>query len=83
MNKCIIYDEERRAQFAHYKSLSEKRGKQLNHGKLYSVPTDKRNIEFQMVEDQVWEGLLLLSSATGVMVQDITQMNVKVMKRNA
>ncbi|XP_050878712.1 uncharacterized protein LOC127082514 [Lathyrus oleraceus] len=36
-----IYDEDSRAQFAHYKSLREKRGKQLNHGKSYSVPVDK------------------------------------------
>lgn len=26
---------------AHYKSLHEKRGKQLNLGKLYSAPADK------------------------------------------
>ncbi|XP_050897693.1 serine/arginine-rich splicing factor RS2Z32-like [Lathyrus oleraceus] len=36
-----IYDKDSRAQSVHYKSLSEKRGKQLNHGKLYNVPFDK------------------------------------------
>lgn len=41
MNKCIIYDEGSRAQSTHYKSLSEKRGKQLNRGKSYSVLDDK------------------------------------------
>lgn len=41
VNKCRIYYEDNRAQPAHYKSLSEKRGKQLNHGKSYSVPVDK------------------------------------------
>lgn len=41
VNKSKIYDEDNRALSAHYKSLSEKRGKQLNNGKSYSVPTDK------------------------------------------
>ncbi|XP_050898345.1 uncharacterized protein LOC127105222 [Lathyrus oleraceus] len=41
VNKCRIYDEESRVWSAHYKRLSEKRGKHLNRGNSYSVPVDK------------------------------------------
>lgn len=41
VNKCRIYDEDNRAWSDHYKSLGEKRGKQLNCEKLYIVPADK------------------------------------------
>lgn len=41
VNKCRIYDEDNRARSTHYKSLGEKRGKQLNHGKLYNASADK------------------------------------------
>ncbi|XP_050914823.1 uncharacterized protein LOC127129736 [Lathyrus oleraceus] len=41
-NNCRIYEDDSKAQSAHYKALSERRGKQnLNHGKPYSALTDK------------------------------------------
>ncbi|XP_050876214.1 uncharacterized protein LOC127079905 [Lathyrus oleraceus] len=40
-NKCRIYDEDIRAHSAHYKSLSEKKGKNQYCGKPYIAPTDK------------------------------------------
>ncbi|XP_050878589.1 uncharacterized protein LOC127082396 [Lathyrus oleraceus] len=36
VNKCRIYDEDNRARFSHYKSLSVKKGKDQSRGKLYS-----------------------------------------------
>lgn len=43
VNNCRIYEEDNMAHLAHYKSLSEKRGKQhMNHGKPYSALTDKK-----------------------------------------
>ncbi|XP_050892814.1 uncharacterized protein LOC127098299 [Lathyrus oleraceus] len=41
VNKCKIYDEHSRARSAHYKSLSEKKWKKRNYGKLYSAPAGK------------------------------------------
>lgn len=41
VKKCRIYDEDKRGWSTHYKSLSEERGRQLNHGKLYSSPADR------------------------------------------
>ncbi|XP_050876727.1 uncharacterized protein LOC127080451 [Lathyrus oleraceus] len=41
VNKSRIYDEDRKAQFAHYKSLSEKKGKGQFRGKPYVTPVDK------------------------------------------
>lgn len=43
VNKCRIYDEDNRACYAHYKSLSEKRLKDWYHGKPYSSQADKGN----------------------------------------
>lgn len=37
VNKCRIYDEDNRVRSSHYKSLSDKRGNQLNPEKLYSA----------------------------------------------
>lgn len=41
VTKSRIYDEDRKAQSAHYKSLSEKKGKGQFRGKPYVTPTDK------------------------------------------
>lgn len=41
VNKCRIYDEDIKAQSSHCKSLYDKKGKNPNHGKSYSAPTDK------------------------------------------
>lgn len=41
MNKCRIYDEDSRACSPYYKTLSERKGKNQYHGKLYSTPADK------------------------------------------
>lgn len=46
MNKCRINDEDSRARSAHYKSLSEKRGKHMNCGKLNSAQADKGKQKF-------------------------------------
>ncbi|XP_050897543.1 uncharacterized protein LOC127104402 [Lathyrus oleraceus] len=42
VNNCRIYEDSGKARLAHYKELSERRGKQnLNRGKPYSAPVDK------------------------------------------
>lgn len=42
VNNCRIYEDGGKARLAHYKELSERRGKQnLNRGKPYSAPNDK------------------------------------------
>lgn len=41
VNKCRIYDENNIAQSAHYKSFSEKKGKNQSCGKLYSASIEK------------------------------------------
>ena len=42
VNSCRIFEEDSKAKSAHYKSISEKRGKQhQNRGKPYSVPAEK------------------------------------------
>ncbi|XP_050896653.1 uncharacterized protein LOC127103436 [Lathyrus oleraceus] len=41
VKKCRIYDKDNKARSAHYKSLSEKMGKQLDHGKSYIILADK------------------------------------------
>lgn len=41
VKKCNIYDDDSRARSAHYKSLSEKRGKDQNCGKSYGNSPDK------------------------------------------
>lgn len=41
VNKCIIYDEDSRVWSLYYKNLSEKKGKDKNHGKPYNTPADK------------------------------------------
>ncbi|XP_058740934.1 uncharacterized protein LOC131613264 [Vicia villosa] len=42
VNSCRIYEEDSRAHSAHYKSLSEKRGKQnMNRGRPYDAPADR------------------------------------------
>ncbi|XP_050901987.1 uncharacterized protein LOC127108975 [Lathyrus oleraceus] len=41
VNTCRIYDEDSRARFALYKSLSEKKGKNQYRGKLHSAPANK------------------------------------------
>lgn len=42
VNNCRIYEDYSRARSAHYKRMSERRGKQnLNRGKPYSSPADK------------------------------------------
>lgn len=41
MNKCIIYDEDSRAQSAHYKSISEKKEKGEFRGNPYVALADK------------------------------------------
>ncbi|XP_050877181.1 uncharacterized protein LOC127080941 [Lathyrus oleraceus] len=42
VNNCRIYEDDSKAQSAHYKGLSERRGKHnLNYGKLYSSSPDK------------------------------------------
>ncbi|XP_050877790.1 uncharacterized protein LOC127081589 [Lathyrus oleraceus] len=41
VKKYKIYDENNKAKSAHYKSLSERRGKNQNRGKSYSAPADK------------------------------------------
>lgn len=40
VNKCRIYDEDSKAKFSHYKSLSEKKNGNPNYGKLYVTPVD-------------------------------------------
>lgn len=82
VNKCIIYDEDSRVRSSHYKSLSEKRGRRLNCEKLYSVLANKGKQRILDGRRPSGGGLLLLSSATDVVVQDIMLMNVKMMKRN-
>ncbi|XP_058769023.1 uncharacterized protein LOC131642874 [Vicia villosa] len=42
VNSCRIYEEDSKAHSAHYKSLSEKRGKQhMNRGRPYDAPADR------------------------------------------
>ncbi|XP_050896271.1 uncharacterized protein LOC127103015 [Lathyrus oleraceus] len=41
VNKYRIYDEDIMARFVHYKSLSEKKGKNQYHSKSYNASTDK------------------------------------------
>lgn len=41
VSKCRIYDEDNKACSAYYKSLSEKKGRNRNRGKLYSALADK------------------------------------------
>ncbi|XP_058757900.1 uncharacterized protein LOC131631138 [Vicia villosa] len=41
VNRCRIYDEDNKARIAHYKTLSDKRGKQRHGGTPYSAPADK------------------------------------------
>lgn len=41
VNKCRTYDEDCRAHSAHYKSVSERKGKNQFRGKPYSAPADK------------------------------------------
>ncbi|XP_050875582.1 uncharacterized protein LOC127079213 [Lathyrus oleraceus] len=41
VNRCRIYDEDRRSQSAHYKSLSENKGKAKNSGKPYGNSSNK------------------------------------------
>lgn len=41
VNKCRIYDEDWMAYYAHYKSISERKGKNQYNGKAYSAPADK------------------------------------------
>lgn len=41
VKKCRIYDEDSKAKSSHYKSLSERRGKNQSRGNSYSVPPDK------------------------------------------
>ncbi|XP_050918757.1 uncharacterized protein LOC127136210 [Lathyrus oleraceus] len=49
VNKCRIYDEDIGDHLAHYKSLSEKKGKNQYRGNSYSAPADKGN---QRVSDE-------------------------------
>lgn len=41
VNRCQIYDEDCKARYAHYKSLSDKKVKEEFRGKLYVNPADK------------------------------------------
>lgn len=43
VNKCRIYNEDNKAQYAHYKSLSKKKENGHNHGKPYGYLVDKGN----------------------------------------
>lgn len=42
VNNCRIYNEDNWACSTHYKSHSERKGKNLFHGKFYSAPADIR-----------------------------------------
>lgn len=47
MSKCIIYDENSRARFSHYKIGSEKKSGNHNRGKLDVTSVDTGKYKFQ------------------------------------
>lgn len=55
VNKCSIYDEDSSAHSAHYKSLSEKKGKNQYHGNGTVLQLRRGSIGFQMRNIQVGE----------------------------
>ncbi|XP_050918381.1 uncharacterized protein LOC127135791 [Lathyrus oleraceus] len=43
VNKCCIYDEDSRARYAHFKSVSEKKNENQIRGKPYAIPVAKED----------------------------------------
>lgn len=48
VNNCRIYDEDKKARYAHYKSLSEKKGRINIMGNHIELQLTKGNKELQM-----------------------------------
>lgn len=79
MNNCRIYEDDSKARSAHYKGLSEIRGKKkMNRGSLIVLKLIKVNRELLMIRGKVGEVLLLLLSAIDVVSWVIVLVNARV-----